>query len=65
MPKSRKQREEASAEIVRFTTYIDNSGERVDVVRCEQCKGYGCDACNQWGFLKQGTLALLPPSPPK
>lgn len=58
MAKSRKKSDENSAEIVRFTSYLDKNGERVDVVRCEQCKGYGCDACNGWGFLRQGTLAL-------
>jgi len=38
------------------TSYRDTGGNMVTVIRCEQCKGNGCDACAGWGFFKQGVL---------
>lgn len=40
------------------TTYYTGGGEKVTVVRCRQCEGKGGPCCNNFGFMRQGELAL-------
>ena len=40
------------------TVYNDANGNRIEVIRCGQCKGTGCVGCDGLGFLKQETLSI-------
>lgn len=38
------------------TVYNDEKGQRVQAIRCGQCKGRGCEGCYGMGFLAQVSL---------